>query len=183
MKKFIKFILSQQGKQNKKNGFTLIETLVAVSIFMALLVVLTQGIANNNYAKKKILASYLAQEGIEYIRNMRDTYTLYTGVPGNSWNGFKAKLAPCNPGNGCRFDTVFPHVVVVCNDPNNCKLYESNGSYSTNPIGGADSGFVRKIWMTTVNVDEVKIFSDVSWTQGSGSYSITFSENLFNWIE
>ena len=175
MKKFIKFILSQQGKQNKKNGFTLIETLVAVSIFtmsiMALLVVLTQGIANNNYAKKKILASYLAQEGI------------YTGVPGNSWNGFKAKLAPCNPGNGCRFDTVFPHVVVVCNDPNNCKLYESNGSYSTNPIGGADSGFVRKIWMTTVNVDEVKIFSDVSWTQGSGSYSITFSENLFNWIE
>ena len=94
MKKFIKFILSQQGKQNKKNGFTLIETLVAVSIFtmsiMALLVVLTQGIANNNYAKKKILASYLAQEGIEYIRNMRDTYTLYTGVPGNSWNGFKA---------------------------------------------------------------------------------------------
>jgi hypothetical protein len=33
------------------------------------------------------------------------------------------------------------------------------------------------------NADEVRILSTVSWTQGSGSYSVTFSENLFNWVE
>ena len=186
MKKFFK----QKNKGRKilsmSKGFTLIETLVAVSIFslsiLALLVVLTQSISNNNYAKKKILASYLAQEGIEYIRNMRDTYVLYTDVSGNSWTGFNAKMSPCNPSSGCRFDTVFPHDVTVCNIPNDCKLYEDNGKYSTNS-SGADSGFIRKVWMTKINGNEVKIFSNVSWTQGSGTYSITFSENLFNWVE
>ncbi|MBI2630786.1 hypothetical protein HYW73_01030 [Candidatus Nomurabacteria bacterium] len=176
------------GVTPKGGGFTLVETLVSVSVFtvsiLGLLVVLSQGIANTGYAKKKLTASYLAQEGIEYIRNMRDTYVLYTGVPGNSWSGFKSKLASCNPSprNGCGFDTVFPHNVFVCNNPNDCKLYVNNGGYDTNG-SGTDSGFVREIWMTPVGSNEVKIFSTVLWTQGSGSYSITFSESLFNWIE
>src|SRR3990167_10563893 len=81
-----------------KRGFTLVETLVAISIFtvsiLGLLSVLSGGISDTSYAKKKIIASYLAQEGIEYIRNMRDNYVLY---PSNgTWNNFKAKLSPCN---------------------------------------------------------------------------------------
>lgn len=173
-------------KVNKNRGFTLVETLIAISIFsvsvVSMMSVLGNGISDTNYAKKKIIAGYLAQEGIEYIRNMRDTYILYTTVPGNSWNGFKAKLNPCNPTNECRFDTVFSHDVSVCNNPNDCKLYVSNGSYTTN-TSGTDSGFTRKIWMTTVGADEVKIYSAVSWVQGSGPVSITFSEDLFNWVE
>jgi prepilin-type N-terminal cleavage/methylation domain-containing protein len=174
-------------KVNKLNrGFTLLEVLVAISIFtvsiLGLLVILSKSINDTGYAKKKMIAAYLTQEGIEYIRNMRDTYVLYQEVPGNSWDGFKAKLASCNSSNGCRFDTVFPHDVFVCNNPNDCKLYINNGGYDTNS-GGTDSGFIRKIWMTTINADEVIIFSDVSWTQNSGNYHITFSEDLFNWIE
>ncbi len=171
--------------QQKNKAFTLVETLVAISIFtmsiLGLLMILSQGISDTGYAKKKITASYLAQEGIEYIRNMRDTEVLYS-TTGNPWNNFRAKLASCNSGNGCGFIKPPPFDVFVCNNPNLCKLYINNGGYDTDS-SGVDSGFIRQIWAETSVSDEIKIFSNVSWTQGSGNYNITFSEELFNWVE
>lgn len=133
-------------KDNKLNrAFTLIETLVAISIFtmsiLGLMSILASGISDINYAKNKITAAYIAQDGIEYIRNMRDTYVLYSV---NGWDNFKAA------------DKTYP-----------------------SPY----SNFTRIISMIEVNDDEVKIFSSVSWTQGYTNHNITFSENLFNWIE
>ncbi len=59
-------------------GFTLIETLVAISIFVAsvtvLLVVTGGGIKDVNSAQNKLTATYLAQEGAELVRASRDTY-------------------------------------------------------------------------------------------------------------
>src|SRR3989338_1314568 len=79
--------------KSKNEGYTLVETLVAVSIFsvsiLGLLVALSQGLADTGYAKKKIAAAYLAQEGIEYIRNMRDTFVIYDAVgPQEGWTAF-----------------------------------------------------------------------------------------------
>lgn len=148
-------------------GFTLVETLVAISIFstsiLALIVVLGQGIANTNYAKTKIMATYLAQEGIEYIRNMRDTGVLYdTGGPQVGWDNFKSNLVSC-------------YAVVGCNIKN---LNANTGAFD-------GSGFLGIINVVNIgsNFNEVKVTSTVSWTQGSGAYKITFSENLFNWLE
>lgn len=140
--------------QQKNKAFTLIETLVAISIFtmsiLGLMSVLSSGIASTNYAKQKIIASYLAQEGIEYVRNMRDNLVLFDPIsPQNGWNAFLS----------------------------------ANKSY---PISGSDfPGFGRTISTTAVagTTDEIKISSTVSWTQGSGVRSVTFSENLYNWIE
>ncbi len=185
-------LLNQMKKifQQKNKGFTLVETLVAISIFtmsiLALLSILTQGISNTNYAKTKMTGLYLAQEGIEYIRNMRDTYVLYTEMTGNDWNKFKVKLNLCSPGNECGIDNLFlstdPSFIFKCSSgAGGCKLYLDNGNY--NAIVGNESGFVRKIWMTTITANEVKVFSSVSWNQGSGAYNITLSEDLFNWVE
>lgn len=171
-------------------AFTLVETLVAIAIFstsiLGLMLVLAAGIYNTNYAKNKITASYLTQEGIEYARNMRDTYSLYSVTTGKGWNDFRAKLASCNLGNECGFNnsvSVFDNNFIFKCSSGGCKLYINNGGYNTNG-SGADSGFVRKIWADVIDPDkEIKVFSNVSWVQGSGSYNITFSENLFNWIE
>ena len=50
----------------KNTGFTLVETLVAISIFsmslVALMSILGSGISDTNYAKQKIIAGYLTQE-------------------------------------------------------------------------------------------------------------------------
>ena len=174
MIKFFKFTLLWQGKHNN-SGFTLVETLIAISIFsmsiVALMSILGSGISDTNYAKMKMTASYLAQEGIESIRNMRDSYVLYNDITSNSWTSFKAKMVPCNLGGECGFNnsvssTDKSFIFKCTSNPNGCELYVNNGNYNTNSIGN-DSGFSRKILIDTVGQDEVKISSAVFWTQKS----------------
>ena len=194
--------------KNKINtGFTLVETLVAISIFsvsvLALISIISQGITNTSYAKSKIIAGYLAQEGIETMRNMRDTYVLYdstidpvNGSPSNGWAKFMTKLtnaaALCNTTNGCYFDSrnldpsnhtqpVLSVSVAACNASCPDLLYNSmTGIYGY--ASGNDSGFNRKIQVTQVSADQRKVYSIVSWKQGSSSYNISFAENFFNWV-
>ncbi len=177
-------MMKKNIKLNK--AFTLVETLVAISIFsmslLGLMSILASGITSTTYAKQKTVASYLAQEGIEYVRNMRDTSVLYSATGQIGWDSFKTKLSSCVLGNECGFvKPVVPFNVSLCTALNQCKLYVNNGGYDT-VSSGTNSGFVRKVWMTTINADEVRIFSKVSWTQGSGNYDTTFSEDLFNWV-
>ena len=177
---------------NCRAGFTLVETLVAISIFTLSLIgiisILASGISDTNYAKQKITAEYLAQEGIESVRNMRDTYVLYTAATGKDWNSFTNQFNSCHlgNGNGCGIDSSVPvtdnHFIFQCSASDKCNLYAKNGSYSTGATNGIDSGFTRVI-RANVNANQIQIVSDVSWSQGSGTYHITFSENLFNWIE
>jgi len=190
-------------KENKnERGFTLIETLVATSIFatsiLALLVVLSQGIANTGYAKKKIIAGYLGQEGIEYIRNLRDTYVLYSATSQAGWDSFNTKLtsSTCQAVNGCYFDdrnvlftdnsTPMTDLLLTACPSSSCPaatlLYDATtGKY--NYVSGTNSGYNRKMRISQISANETKVFSTISWTQGSGNYSISFSESLFNWVE
>ncbi len=141
-------------KNNKNKGFTLVETLIGLSIFttsiLALMSVLASGVADTNYAKQKIVAGYLAQEGIEHARNIRDTAVLYdTSGAQHGWNAFKT----------------------------------TNVSY---PITNASlQNFTRTVTMNTTGfgADEVRVTSTVTWTQSSGVFNISFSEDLFNWVE
>ncbi|MFA5778149.1 MAG: type II secretion system protein [Candidatus Paceibacterota bacterium] len=143
--------------QKRNKAFTLVETLVAISIFtmsiLGLISILASGISNTGYAKQKMAATYLAQEGIEYARNVRDTNVL-SGAGG--WATF---ITPTPPSAG----RVIPYEIT---DPD-------------------FSGFSREILILPVDgtTDEVKISSKVTWRQGSGIYNVTFSENLFNWVE
>ena len=183
--------------------FTLVETLVALAIFttslLGIMSILSSSISSTYYARQKIVASYLAQEGIEYIRNMRDTYVLYSATGQDGWNAFNTKLTPCDvSGNGCFFNadnlsslsnpitnmpmTNLPLTLcstTACSDGN--LFYDSTtGKYG---FFGEPTVYTRKIIVSIISSDETRVSSTVSWTQGSGNYSIVFTEDLFNWVE
>ena len=73
-------------KRNKKyilqanSGFTLIETLVAISILLIAVVgpltISASSLQSSLNVRNQITASYLAEEAIEYIRNIRDTESI-----------------------------------------------------------------------------------------------------------
>src|SRR6185369_6180494 len=59
------------------SGFTIIETLVAIAILMIAiagpLTVAQKGLTSSIYARDQMIASYLAQDAIEYVKNVRDS--------------------------------------------------------------------------------------------------------------
>lgn len=75
MKKNLKF----------KKSFTLLEVLISISALSIGVVAafgsLSRAISVASYAKDRLIASYLAQEGIEIVKNIRDR----NWIVGNEW--------------------------------------------------------------------------------------------------
>ncbi|HEY4714947.1 MAG TPA: prepilin-type N-terminal cleavage/methylation domain-containing protein [Candidatus Paceibacterota bacterium] len=192
MKKFL-----QPTTYNLKatQGFTLIETLVALAIFstsiVALISVTGSGVANTNYAKNKFIASYLAQEGVELVRNIRDTNSLLLGPWADFLGGSDGTkgVGKCISLIGCDID---PKTLTVspCPNQNGCPLFydytDTGDGFYTYPTGATSSPFTRKITVTDVaqpSSEEVNITSTVSWNQGGATHRTSYSENLLNWIQ
>lgn len=179
-------------KNNTKSGFTLVETLVALSIFslaiVALMVILGAGLKDTNYAKSKIVAGFLAEEGIELMRNLRDTHVLYDGQT-NGWAFFLADVDECN-NQKCIFHTeelsslsITDINIESCDQPECMELYyhESTGSYDHTAINGVRSGFLRYLSIEPLDGGdhEARIHSVVFWNDAQAV--VSFTENIFDW--
>lgn len=167
------------------NGFTLIETLVAIFIFSTALVALSgiaaRGVSSVNRAKEVTTAQFLAQEGLEMVRNVRDNTTLQTIQP---WDvGF----SDCSEDNPCDIDYL-PGVPELIHCTTACELWLENGVYTDNPNGPSfETKYSRIIWvvpLTQNNLNETieyAIYSRVTWAVGSATRSVETSTTLNNW--
>jgi prepilin-type N-terminal cleavage/methylation domain-containing protein len=190
--------------KNKK-GFTLVETLVAISILMLAILgplsIASTGLQNVYFARDQITAYYLAQEGIEYAREIRDdNYITYTrSNPLLAWDTI---LKNCEPQQapypyGCRIDmprffNIYsesnPASLVACSSLADCTipLYEdSNGyyTYNTNAPGAVASIFKRYVKITPngSNPNDLNVQSTVIWQTGSQPQkTFTIAEDIYN---
>ena len=71
-------------------GFTIIEVIITIFIvvvgLLAVYGVLSRVVSDINTASTRLTAAYLAQEGIEIVRNLRDRNLLYSIDPGVPWD-------------------------------------------------------------------------------------------------
>jgi type II secretory pathway pseudopilin PulG len=191
------------SKNNK--GFTLLEALVAISILMVAVVapitIAQKGLSSSFYIKNQMIASYLAQDAIEYIKNKRDQVTINdvgtaTHIPG--WNGlgiFSLCNASVNP-RGCQIDTI-KDVDFVNNDGGEAvKTYDSsnylyidndNSFYGyTTGSNYTPTGFTRNIRIVfseinTINGpvnDQALIVVTIKWGEGE---QIIVKSLIFNY--
>ncbi len=190
------------NKGSSSAGFTLVETLVAVAIFATsvtgLISITARGINDNIYVKNKLIAAHLAEEGVELVRNMRDTSVLSEDPV--SWTMF---LSDTNDWVGhCYADS--PGATDACYIDGSVGALEAyecvNGGLdgSCIPLGFdsdisrytyttiTDSIFTRTITIRPIaaaNTEEVIVNSVVSWTQGSNNHQVSYQYNLFNWFD
>ncbi|MDO8594703.1 MAG: prepilin-type N-terminal cleavage/methylation domain-containing protein [bacterium] len=180
-------------------GFTIIETLVAIAVLLlaitAPLTIAERGLASAESARQEITAFYLAQEAVEYIRNLRDTNAI-NGLGGTS--DWLENLDFCfDAEEGCGVDptangTTEPQIIECETDPNDCLLYQYKtgtndkllGLFGHRTTSGWEKAqYTRKVFVKEIEAGkEAKVRVTISWVAGAlGSRTITVGENLLNW--
>lgn len=176
-------------KFKNRAGFTIVELIITIfilsfSIFgvynaFSTIIVLTHG------ASDRFIASYLAEEGLEVIRNIRD----------NNWissQGWTSSLDTCQ--DGCQADyttgTDLPGALSIIPWTSGLGgIYlkiNNNGFY--NYTSGTDTKFKRKITITFLSNYIMKVSVQVTWDEKpnvlnpSGTPgSIQAVETLYDW--
>jgi prepilin-type N-terminal cleavage/methylation domain-containing protein len=175
--------MATERTSSKTAGFTLVETLVAIAILVAAVSGASSaaqtGISLSILSKDQITAFYLAQEGVEQIRNMRDE----NGLNGRDWLAGIAENSsdPCYFGKVCRVDALENEVVACSGD--NCpvlKQDEDTGFFGYDS-SWADTGFKREIRLSQISSNEVSLLVTVSWSKGIIEREFKARENIMNW--
>ncbi len=187
---------TERGLRGRQAGFTLIETLAAISLItiaiIAPMALTVQSLEGAYYARDQITASNLAQEGIEAVRSIRDGNILATarGTATPLFNGIP--LPPTYPAFTIDAHTI-PAALVGCNS-NPCSVsastLETNGQlYGYGGSGWTPTNFQRSASASVVwsdsggNAQEIQVIVTVSWqTAAYKTQSVTLSENLYNWV-
>lgn len=177
-----------------KKGFTIIESLVAISILvlavMGTMSAVQSGLSSYIYSKDQITAFYLAQEGFEQIKNIRDENNL----EGTHWLSGIAEAddpedGPCFFGYVCKVSPVETTLATRCgNDPDSCPVLRQdtvNGFYGYNPAPTwTDTIYRREIELKKLeplNENEVTVIVTVYWSKGLTNRQFRVKENIFNW--
>lgn len=161
-------------KKNTNHGFTLIEVLLAVFIFMvgisSLSITINMAVSSITETKSKLIASYLAQEGIEIVRNIRDSnWLVQRDNPGFAWD---SGLALGDYEADYQNQALLGYAGRYLNS-------DGNGFYSYS--AGTATKFKRKIAISDKTANSLKVSSRVDWEVRTRPYNIEVVEYLYNW--
>lgn len=213
MKNFIKnkfFCLPTAGGTTARRAFTLVETLIAITILTFAIAgplsSASHALVATEVARDQLTASYLAQEGIEYVRAMRDDEYLAaykTGgatVSTTAWTDFisgsdagaitQCRTTTCTldptrlMGTGSGFAlqqcSISGTPYSVCTP-----LYIANNIYTEQSglSGAVKTSFTRTIQAIDISgsPNDEEIDSKVSWSFHGTPYTVTVTDHLTPW--
>jgi len=161
---------------NMRNaGFTVLETIVAISVVtvgaIGVFGLVTQSISLNRTSANQAVAVYLAQEGIELVRNIRDTNFLTLADP-DDWD---TNLTVCPGPDGCEldYDDIVPLAFA------NQKLLIDGGFYNYDT--GNETPFVRRIITNQPHPNMLQVQVRVTWIEQGKEINVEASTELYNW--
>ncbi|MFH1473082.1 MAG: prepilin-type N-terminal cleavage/methylation domain-containing protein [bacterium] len=174
-----------RSKRSFALGFTLIETLVAIAILvlavMGAMSAAQRGISSSSFSKDQVIAFYLAQEGVEQIRNIRDENAL-NDLP---WlTGISANLSDaCYFNNVCRVDTLSITPLVRCSGAGECPVLRQDAitGFFGYDVSWPTTQFRREVILNSINTDEISILVTVDWSKGGTTKQFRIRENILNW--
>ena len=215
--RFFKLLINntrRSGAEARKQGLTLVETLVAISILTIAVVgplgIIAQALHTSYYTRDQMTAYYLAQEAIEYVRNIRDNQSIvitrdFLASPDTqiSTDAWWAGVVSVSPSSGVPQITPYntPDVnaykySLVRNDTTGAYSFVNyisvdymkakNGIFGTDATDGVPSQFQREIYFkrTTNTINDNQDFVmivNVYWKNGSTPAKLTLKEYFTNW--
>ncbi|MDP2736924.1 MAG: hypothetical protein Q8O59_04080 [bacterium] len=173
-------------KISNNSGISILEVVVAMMIItMGMVGVLSLVIQNveAQYINKNVLmASGLAQEGLELVRNIRDLNWL---IPGNNW-----KLGA---GAGANTDIIQDGTYTIDYQGNSgineavnlisdagARLYIDNNGLYTHTATATSTSFYRLITVVD-KTDYLDVKATIRWKDGTQDHNYTAETFLYNW--
>lgn len=183
---------------SSNSGFTIVETLVAITILMIAiagpLTIAQKGLLASSYARDQMIASFLAQDGLEYAKNVRDNNLRNRDVIDWLYG-----LSSCTSHDPCSINTLDgdptsdANVLGVDICPSGydtssnyeCPLYKS----STDNIGYTpDSSNIDKTQFNRVfyiipdqlNSNKASMVVKVFWYNGTVANEVTYQDEIYN---
>ncbi|MFH1598485.1 MAG: hypothetical protein ABIB97_05490 [Patescibacteria group bacterium] len=194
----------------KKNsaGQGMIELVVSISIIViGIVAVLSLSIVTITTARESLLsveAANLAREGIEVVRNIRDTNWLkiQSGEEGIEWDtGLYDDTFPYEDVASAEFDPATGAWNLNFDIPDSRlkRLADGTYIYYGSPLEGPLSAFSRYIFLVPLCVDPgfgerlipggcgalkkigIQVISDIRWRDRTKNRSVIVEEYLYNW--
>ena len=152
-------------------GFTLVEALVSLLIFSialtAVFYILFINIGDAELIKNNFIASGLIQEGMETVRNIRDS----------DWHANNPFGAGIPDGN---YRVQWNSQSLMAFADSYLKKDSGTGFFSYD--SGGDTLFKRAVTISTISPDvEKKVVVTVTWSEKGRPISISAEDHLFNW--
>jgi prepilin-type N-terminal cleavage/methylation domain-containing protein len=187
--------MSIKTRTSSRRAFTLIETLVAVTILTLAvagpMVTANRAIVAAQTAKDQLTASYLAQEGIEYVRAIRDGEYLVAHSSGDAttaWSTFINGIeSVCL--TSCTLDPMRPMgygptsaLSAVSGTAAPLRIATTTFRYTQQNLAGSTlTPYTRTLQVVRNSAADERIISRVSWNFHGTTYSVTITGNLTSW--
>ena len=144
------------------------------------LTIAQKGLASAIYAKDQIIASYLAQDAIEYIINASGKNI----ADENDWLDKITGSGNCD--TECRISTDksdFTSVDAIENCGGSCPFIKyDDSSHIYGHISGSDSSFKRSVIVDEIVTDvEALITVTMSWQDKGTTRTLNFYTRIYNW--
>ena len=175
----------------EQRGFTLVETLVAITIIALAIVgplyAVQQALNASRIARDVLIASSLAQEGVEFVRAVRDgNYITNFAAPGTrNWlSGFDGTAAgTASYANCITADCVIDSTQTTISRTITPLYLSSAGIYNQQGSGTATK-YTRRVRFTAVpgSTTEMVVTVTVTWNQLGQTQTVTVTDRLHNWL-
>ncbi|MFA6566328.1 MAG: type II secretion system protein [Candidatus Paceibacterota bacterium] len=188
----------------KRRGFVMVEMLVAVSLILLVLPnavsVAIRAITVSSYQKNQMIATYLAEEGQELVRGIRDSNVLRR-LKGDTvdWNSGFISGVVCSP-TACKIDVLAGtltagggNLEILSSPPDiSYRLYTDKNGFYVKDSSGTNSPYTPTIFYRGVYVtsaggshsgDQVLVRSVVVWDTIFGRRKVASSGFLTFWLQ
>lgn len=203
-------MISIKIKKQNSGGFTILETLVAITIILIAITgpldIIAHSLKASYYSRDEVTAFYLAQEAIEYARNQRDNNELNLNSTIDQWldnavppdclnNADETSIKKCVLLQDTEGNYQYDPCTGNCADNESYRMKRfSNTGVMGAVSGDEDTNFTREIYFTKVvdrsvvgdtegqTRNEILVTVNVYWSNSFGSNNkFTLSTRLYNW--
>lgn len=173
--------MKQCSNETMKKGFTLLEMMVSLFLItvgvMGIFLVINRTLILMTPSSSKVIAAYLTQEGIEIVRNIRDSNWIEQQTnPAVPWNdGLTAGDYQADYNNQPPLDSWKGPTV----EASHLKFDNNTHVYSYD--SGDYTKFNRRINIESLGPNSLKVTVTVYWGEKGKDYFHTAQEILYNW--